>query len=393
MTRPDTPLPPDAPPDAPSTSAPPLPAALHADHHRQLMEGVSDLVALKYLRRFLCDFAADPTGIDDAQADWLLARGFLPEKTVLYDFATHDAELYLSDVQRWMTREINGDYTIVFNNKILFTQIFRNFCKVAPVTAIWRNGRVIAYDDSWHKCLRGAHEGPVRFVIKPLGGGGGGNVYFVQVGRERAVVESNEAGRARFTLPVGRLEEIFSDARVPFMVTEFIAQGAFARALYPLTVNTLRMLVVRDPDTLLPHVVRCVQRIGTGASYPIDNFSMGGLSAEIDLDTGILGPALAAAGPARGQRWECHPETGAPIAGQQVPGWEGILAQMKALFLQIPYIAYCGFDLILTDDGLVVLEGNSYSQVRLFQMHRPLLTDPTYVRVLEHAGIMHRPPA
>lgn len=187
------------------------------------------------------------------------------------------------------------------------------------------------------------------------------------------------------------LEKIFDGARVPFMVTEFIYQGSFTKALYPLTVNTVRMLVVRDPETLLPHVVRTVQRMGTSSSYPIDNFSLGGLSAEIDIETGVLGPGVAAAGPYKGKRWDFHPNTGEPISGLVVPNWADIIDRMTRLFLQVPYIAYCGFDLILMDDDVVVLEGNSFSQVRLFQMHRPLLPDPAYVKVLEHYGIYTEP--
>lgn len=368
-----------------------LPGHLDRDHHRALIDSIGDPVNMKFLRRFMTDFAKDPDEITDAQASWLYERGFLPEKIALYDFETHDIDLYLSDVQRWMTREVNGDYSIVFNNKILFTQVFRNFCRVAPITAIWRNGRLITYDDVWAQCVSGQLTEPRKFVAKPLGGGGGGGVYFIEVGRKTAVIESNEPGRERFTLPVADLEKIFDGARVPFMVTEFIYQGRFSKALYPLTVNTVRMLVVRDPETLLPHVVRTVQRMGTSASYPIDNFSLGGLSAEIDVETGVLGPAVAAAGPYKGTRWEVHPNTGEPIAGQVVPNWQAIVERMKQLFLQVPYIAYCGFDLILMDDDVVVLEGNSFSQVRLFQMHRPLLPDPIYVKVLEHYGIYKTP--
>ncbi|WP_282027057.1 sugar-transfer associated ATP-grasp domain-containing protein [Limimaricola cinnabarinus] len=364
-----------------------LPRHLSAGHHRALMQSIDTPVNLKYLARFMTDFVSDPTEADDDRSDWLYAQGFLPEKLELYDFGTHDIELYLSDVQRWMTREINGDYTIVFNNKILFTQVFRNFCDIAPITAVWRNGRIIPYDTVWEDCLAGRLEEPRRFVAKPLGGGGGGNVYFIQVNRKSAVIESNDDNRKRFTLPVEKLNTLFDDARVPFMVTEFISQGAYSKTLYPLTVNTVRMLIVRDPETLLPHVVRTVQRIGTSDSYPIDNFSLGGLSAEIDIETGLVGPAVAAAGPHKGTRLEFHPDTGEQIAGLTVPNWSTIVEGMKDLFLQVPYIAYCGFDLILTEDGVVVLEGNSYSQVRLFQMHRPLLPDPTYVKVLKHYGI------
>ncbi len=367
-----------------------LPQHLDPEHHHRLMESIQDPVNLKYLRRFMTDFAKDPSKITDKQAGWLYEQGFLPEKIELYDFDTYDIALYLSDVQRWMTREVNGEYSIVFNNKILFTQVFRNFCKVAPITAIWRNGRIIPYDDVWERCVTGQLDEPRKFVIKPLGGGGGGNVYFVQVGRKSAMIESNEPGRERFTLPVERLGDIFIGAKVPFMVTEFIYQGEFTKRLYPLTVNTVRMLIVRDPETLLPHVVRTVQRMGTASSYPIDNFSLGGLSAEIDIETGVLGPAVAAAGPHKGPRWDHHPNTGEPIAGQVVPKWSTVVEDMKSLFLQVPYISYCGFDLILMDDDVVVLEGNSYSQVRLFQMHRPLLPDPIYTKVLSHNGIFQK---
>ena len=367
-----------------------LPDHLAPDHHRALVQSVRDPVNMKYLRRFMTDFAKDPGQISDEQVHWLYDQGFLPEKIELYDFDTHDIRLFLSDLQRWMTREVNGDYSIVVNNKILFTQGFRNFCRVAPINAIWRNGRIIPYDDVWEKCVTGQLDEPRKFVIKPLGGGGGGNVYFVQVGKKRAVIESNEEGRERFTLPVDRMMEIFKGAKVPFMVNEFVYQGSFSKSLYPLTVNTVRMLVVRDPETLLPHVVRTVQRMGTSASYPIDNFTLGGLSAEIDVETGVVGPAVAAAGPYKGTFWDHHPNTGEPISGQVVPNWQAIIEEMKTLFLQVPYIAYCGFDLILMDDGVVVLEGNSYSQVRLFQMHRPLLTDPVYVKVLDHYGIYRR---
>ena len=364
---------------------------LHNGHHEALMQSIQDPVTLKHLARFMTDFAKDPANITDEDASWLYAQGFLPEKIELYDFEKYDPSLFLSDVQRWMTREVNGDYSIVFNNKILFTQTFRNFCKVAPITAIWRNGRITPYDDVWEKCITGKLTEPRKFVAKPLGGGGGGGVYFIEVGARKAVVESNEPGRERFVLPVQDLIKVFDGARVPFMLTEFIYQGAFTKALYPLTVNTVRMLVVRDPDTLLPHVVRTVQRMGTSSSYPIDNFSVGGLSAEIDIETGVLGPGVAAAGPYTGKLWDHHPNTGEPIAGQVIPNWQDIVARMKNLFLQVPYISYCGFDLILMDDDVVVLEGNSFSQVRLFQMHRPLLPDPAYVKVLKHHGIYQEP--
>jgi hypothetical protein len=359
-------------------------------HHHLLMRNLEEEGSLSHLKRFTRDFAADPRMITDDQCAFLFERGFTPEKWSYYDFDKNKPDHYLSDVQRWLTQRINGEFAIVFNNKVLFTQVFKNFANVPAIVAIWRSGRVIVYDPIWERIKRGEAPEGLRYVAKPLGGGGGGSIYFIRVGRNNVVVECNDDEvEKRRTLPLAEIDRIFENARVPFIITEFIKQGEFTFKLFPLTVNTMRVLVIRDPETLQPHIVRAVQRIGTSESYPIDNFSYGGLSAAIDMDTGELGSAVAAAGAKANIHMDHHPDTGEPIAGRFVPGWHKIMEQVREFFLQMPYIQYCGFDLILRDDDFVVLEGNSFSQVRLFQMHAPLLTDRVYCKLLKKHGIYH----
>ncbi|MBF8223903.1 sugar-transfer associated ATP-grasp domain-containing protein [Halomonas sp. 328] len=368
----------------------PVVEGLPKDHHRLFMANLSGTEALALHKRFTLDFHADPDleKITAEQAEFLYERGFLPEKIRLYGLGPDNVDLYLSDVQRWLTRLVNGSYSVVFNNKILFDQVFGKHCQVPRTIATFRNGRVVTHGKTWERVASGQSE-PMILVAKPLGGGGGGGIYFIRIDKQHAVVETNDEKAPRFTVKCEQLGEMFGQQRVPFIVNEYVQQGDFSRRLYPLTVNTVRVLVVRDATTGKPYVVRAVLRVGNSESYPIDNFSLGGLSIEIDRETGRLGSAVAAAGKYSGKRWEEHPDTGEWIKGGFVPDWKAHMQALCDLFNKLPYLSYCGFDLILCDDGFVVLEGNSYSQVRLFQMHKPLLTDKGYVDFLEKNGLLY----
>lgn len=362
---------------------------LPRDHHQQFMASLSGPKALALHKRFTLDFHADPDleRLSEKQANFLYKRGFLPEKVRLYGLTPDNIDLYLSDVQRWLTRLVNGSYSIVFNDKVLFTQVLGRYCRVPDIIATFRNGRAIPYSPIWDRVVNGQDDGRMM-VAKPLGGGGGGSVYFIRTDRHHAVVETNDDSNSRIIVKVDELAEVLAGQEVPFILNDYIQQGVFTKTLFPLTVNTLRVLVVRSPISGQARVMRAVQRIGTSESYPIDNFSLGGLSSEVDLVSGELGCAVAAEGKYKGHGWECHPDTGERIRGKRVPDWENIKHEICRVFNQLPYVKYCGFDLVIDDEGVVVLEGNSYSQVRLFQMNRPLLECQELVEFYKKEGLL-----
>lgn len=365
------------------------------DHHHRFMASLQQPEQLTLLKRFTQDFHADPdlAMLTDHEANFFYERGFLPEKKRLYGIEVNDirsVDNYLSDVQRWLTRLVNGPYSIVFNNKILFDQVFGRFTQVPRTIAISNNGRMVPYSPLWGQVERG-EAGPLILVAKPLGGGGGGSIYFIRVEKRHVVVETNDADNRRFSIKSEALREMFTRQRVPFIINEYVEQGEFSRRLYPLTVNTVRVLIVRDVHSGEPHIVRAVLRVGNSESYPIDNFSMGGLSVEIDLESGQLGRAVAAEGRFSGMALHDHPDTGEALTGTCIPLWSEHMSKLKVLFTKLPYLKYCGFDLILRDEDFIVLEGNSYSQVRLFQMHKPLLENVVYKKFLIAEGLAAAP--
>ena len=85
-----------------------------------------------------------------------------------------------------------------------------------------------------------------------------------------------------------------------------------------------------------------VYRIGTKQSSPADNWTQGGISALIDIETGRIRKGVIY--PRNGKKvfLEKHPETGARIEGQLIPNWNKIKEKILNASNKHKYIKYIG---------------------------------------------------
>lgn len=316
----------------------------------------------------------------------LWSRGFLAESRVLYNLGAHPAGDYLSDFARLQCKRINGSYSILLNDKLLFERVFGPRLGVPENLALARGGSLRSISPSLGlnrpvglgELLSRSPDG---FVCKPVSGGGGEGIVVVRRGDGGSLRRNGqEIEAARFEEDLGRLDR--------YVLVAFVRQSAWSSRLNPSTTNTVRVLTMLDPDTEEPFIARCVQRIGVRRSAPVDNWSQGGLSARVDPDTGRLGPG--ATYPIDGVvRWhDTHPETGAAIAGETIPHWASIRAALLDAVRLFPMLRYVGWDVIPTDEGFSVIEGNFRSDVNLLQIHGGLLADPRVRRFYEAHGIV-----
>lgn len=93
-----------------------------------------------------------------------------------------------------------------------------------------------------------------------------------------------------------------------------------------------------------------------------DNFAhgtSGNLVCGIDVTAGSMTHAF---GKKRGEqlmtKFTRHPETDAPVMGRGVPRWTEIVSLCIRAAATFPRVRTIGWDVAVTDDGLVVLEGN-----------------------------------
>ena len=141
------------------------------------------------------------------------------------------------------------------------------------------------------------------------------------------------------------------------VLEEPIVQCDFMARLHPASVNTVRVATaVKDGQV---HILFATLRMGRGGAF-VDNAGAGGFAAAIDIDTGVVRT------PGVSETFDyavIHPDSGAQIVGIHIPRWEELKAISKKLAMVVPEQRYVGWDMALTDDGWVVIEGNHDGQL------------------------------
>ena len=142
---------------------------------------------------------------------------------------------------------------------------------------------------------------------------------------------------------------------------ELVKQHPAWEALCPGCVNTLRVITgaAKGQSWLL----FAATRVGSGTSVA-DNFHMGGSAALIDMETGKLtGNGLDK----KLNEHECS-ATGIRYEGYEVPYWEEIKALCLEAALVNDQIHFIGWDVAITPDGPLLIEGNRGSGFDLPQV-------------------------
>ncbi|HEX3157829.1 MAG TPA: sugar-transfer associated ATP-grasp domain-containing protein [Gemmatimonadaceae bacterium] len=139
------------------------------------------------------------------------------------------------------------------------------------------------------------------------------------------------------------------------------------RELLPLTPGglcTVRVVTYRAPGAGA-RVLLGAYKMPVGDS-PADNFHFGGIVAPVDAATGRLGAAIRRQGRVL-VSVERHPDTGAPIAGYRLPCWAETMALATAALDAAHRRPSIGWDVAITDDGPVLVEGNTLSNPDIAQ--------------------------
>lgn len=102
------------------------------------------------------------------------------------------------------------------------------------------------------------------------------------------------------------------------------------------------------------HIVNVLLRVGRGESIT-DNAHVGGIACVVDLQTGRL---KGAGRTFRDEIFECHPTTGIEFNNFQVPQFKQCIAFVKDLASEVPAARLVGWDVVITPNGLEVLEAN-----------------------------------
>ena len=146
------------------------------------------------------------------------------------------------------------------------------------------------------------------------------------------------------------------------LVEEVVVQHPDMARIYPNAVNTIRTATILTGGRVT--VVYAFVRIGN-KGHVVDNLNSEGMAAPLDVQTGIIKRPAA---DKDGVVYESHPQTGARILGAQIPFWNEAVALCKECATVIPQVRYVGWDVAITKDGPVIIEGNQFPGHDILQL-------------------------
>ena len=150
------------------------------------------------------------------------------------------------------------------------------------------------------------------------------------------------------------------------IIEERVRQHHRMMEMCPTSVNTIRIATLLGDKK--QGVVYAFLRIGNGKV--MDNVDCGGMAARVDLATGKL---LTVGADKAGNTFEKHPITGTPIIGFEVPYFHEAMDMCNRAATRVPQMRFVAWDVAITEDGPVFIEGNSFPShaVPQFAAHYP----------------------
>ena len=177
---------------------------------------------------------------------------------------------------------------------------------------------------------------------------------FANLGHQKMVIKPLNANKGQGVGVYDNVNEICSllITNGGGVIEALIVQQKQMSDLNESSVNTLRINTVNYGNSEVEVVWPCL-RMGRAGSF-VDNAGAGGIFGAIDAETGVV---IGVADENRNTYTE-HPDSHKQLVGFIVPQWQEACDLAKQVAMRIPDAAFIGWDLALTDDGWVVVEGN-----------------------------------
>lgn len=138
------------------------------------------------------------------------------------------------------------------------------------------------------------------------------------------------------------------------LVETFVVQHHDLNRLSPSAVNTVRIFTQLNKENEV-ELLGCRQRISINSM--VDNMAAGNIAAPINEVSGIIeGPGVYS--DITKMPETIHPVTGVSIVGFQVPFWKECVVLAKNAALEHPQNRSIGWDIVVTENGPGLIEGN-----------------------------------
>lgn len=286
----------------------------------------------------------------------LALNGFTADQYYLYRM-NQITEQYLSEYDWFKSRFVNKPYDYIINDKLVFNELIKDRVNTPDILVVKYKGTLKAPNKNIceEKDILNLIRREECVILKPIFKGKGNDVLKLSMIDNEFFI-NDVLGSENY------LEDIM-EKKDNWIICKYIVNHVYAKKIYPDTLNTIRIVVIRENQE--PVIAYAVHRFGTSKTAAVDNASKGGLVSKIDLAKGILSEAKSIKNL---NIYYAHPDTGSRIQGVSIPYWDKIKSTVLELSKEIFYLDIIAWDIAVTEKDVYVIEGNSSSGVNILQM-------------------------
>ena len=242
----------------------------------------------------------------------------------------------------------------ILQDKFLFWCFMdANGIPVVPVLAHTACGEIFEHSSA------GAIARHTRFFVKPAGEMCGSDARPVTAKDGKLY----EGGRETSLAAIAS-----SGANLVFQ--PFVENHPDIKAFNPGTLNTMRFVTCRNRQGGLEPWDPGMMRIGRAGST-VDNFAKGGIGVGIDPEGRLEKYGFSHDKELNYVKMERHPDSGIAFEGRPIPFYHDAVALALKAHALFPTLDAIGWDVAITSDGPLLLEGNHTWDIEMLQVvHR-----------------------
>lgn len=280
-----------------------------------------------------------------------------------YIYSLRASEYYLYDFENvpydkrdtYITRQLTKKYYRVINAKKFRKVLDKKNLSYKVFKKYYKRDLICIKDETEEKKFSKFIKDKDKFILKPFSGHSGDGIEIIN------------------TKDFKNTKELFdyTKEKAPYVAEELIKQSKDLGCFHEKSVNTIRVVTFQYKEDV--SILWTFLRTGQGGSS-VDNMGASGLGALIDNETGVI---VSDGFDWKGDKEKVHPDSGIAFKGFQIPRWEELLETVKELASELSEMHCVGWDLALTKEGWVLVEGNARPQCVTIQTftkkgYRPL---------------------
>lgn len=294
------------------------------------------LVKYRELNRFYTSYGLDVVGLRNS-SDFMDYRSFV----ALRNAGNQGEKLTISG---------RYNYIVQLRDKYIFAAYLASTIGekyVVPTYALITDGKAfLNRENRWTNISELLTDGS-SMVYKVLDGECADGVMLVNVSGNHV-----EADGSTYT----KDEFVNSVSGKKIIVQNVVSQHDTLQNFKTKSVNTLRIVTIRGKSGAI-NVFAAFLRLSASPDSFVDNRAKGGLGIGIDLETGKL-MKYGFPHDSFGVKLEVHPLSGIRFDGFQLPYWDETVELVRNAHKQFYELESIGWDVVITNDGPVLLEGN-----------------------------------